>query len=379
METTAQIKTVTISAKQLKSTLAVFRKIVARHKVPILGCIFLSDGIMRVTDLDVEVSWNGRIDRSIKAAIPVKALTDALKGAKPASEVTLVFDADNLLIVRHGRLQAEIKMIDYKEAPPKTVGELIGKQIIVDELDERLTDAGKCMSSDENRYILNGVYMENTGNLVATDGRQLIKIPTSALASLPKSAIIPAKCVDLFKLAALKERPVGVQLAFKGPSAARDFESAFAELVHFTMGDGEWSVTSKLVQGRFPGYNQVIPKNTPDWIGFLKELDVERITEFLQALPEKSRVRMTITGAKMELHSIGENSNNAYTFLDGIMTPSKTKVDIAFASRFLLNCLESKCWNWSFTDEYSPLLASGPEQRKTIVMPVRLDKPKPVQ
>ncbi len=133
------------------------------------------------------------------------------------------------------------------------------------------------VSDDETRYFMNGVYLENSDGrlvMVATDGRRLSYIARTSAAEIPEfsGVIIPPKVLNLIKKLASGEGTVSLAVAEK---------SIF---VHF---DSQ-RISSALIEGQFPNYERVIPKEQHYHIRVKRE-ELQEALKRVSLLVEKSR------------------------------------------------------------------------------------------
>lgn len=381
MNTTTQTRTsIRLPAKSLKDVLTVFRKVVARKPpVPELGAVFFDQGMLRVTNLDQEIRWRGRIPHDFRMAVVFRELAEAVKTAKARDYITIRPDpeTETLAIVEHSTAESRIgRLDDDRILPLGREDVLVGESVVFDQLDQVMPEILPFASTDETRYILNGVYFDRRGALVATNGRVLLRIPSSSCSRLSHSAIMPSQTCALFKDKRLRDRPVGLQLIHPAPNREetdpKDLEPRAAKL---TLGDGEWEIWTKLVEGKYPNYLQVIPKKEQPWLGFLQEPEAERLIEFAKALPkgkdapmEQTSVHIKVSGGEMDVWC---EQPCRKTKISGIMTASKNEVQMCFHRAFILNVLEARCFRWELSDSCDPLYAVGPDRRDCVVMPLR--------
>lgn len=369
---TESVTLVKLPVQALREALSVFRKIAVKNSMPVLNCVFFEDGMMRASDLDQEVRWRGRIPASFRMALPFKELAEAVKGPKGTETVVIGHHPDKpgLAVVNHSQCKHTIKQMPFKEVPAASYGVNPGDPVLFDTLDADLPDLLRSASEDENRYILNGVFFDREyGRLVATNGRQMLIIPCGETKQLTESIVVPSKVASLLHCKPLKQRPASIQLAKRSRKKGAD------TIAHFILGDGEWEITTKLVEGNYPNYRQVIP----DWdaadtyTAFFNKAQAEAIMRFLKSLPKDEKVtKLAFNGPELTItHMKGDEG--ATVELSGVMTPNTDKrIEAAFNHGYLVDALETGCLTWRLKDELSPLLATGQDQRKAIVMPLRL-------
>jgi DNA polymerase-3 subunit beta len=224
------------------------------------------------------------------------------------------------------------------------------------------------ISTDESRYVLNGIFIsfkDHKMTMVATDGRRLALVDEEAEISEKSQGefIVPAKAVN--ELNRLLQDKGEVEIKFTDNQAA------------FTLKDDKGSsvlVVTKLIEGNYPNYRQVIPGEAKERIALVRD-------EFLHALrraeimtSEKSNsVKLTFTKNKLEITA---NSPEVGEAKESLAINYKGKdLAIAFNPKYVidpLNALDNDEVFIELIDELSPgvLKINGPFLY--VVMPMRL-------
>jgi DNA polymerase-3 subunit beta len=208
---------------------------------------------LSATDLEVGVSCgvSAQVSSGGELTLPARKLTDILREL-PEAQVTLVTEGSRCTVTCENS-RFSLVGIDAEEFPPRPeVAPESTLSVDSDTIREMIRETLFAVSYDETRYFLNGVYMVARGNdlvFVATDGRRLAK-STRTLDSgveLDFAGIVPTKAVaEMDKLAAKVER---VELSL-GPG---HIVGAFADTV----------LTASLIEGEYPDYDKLIPKEFP--------------------------------------------------------------------------------------------------------------------
>jgi len=240
----------------LKITQKVQNAISSKTTLPILSNILLEAHNKKLkitaTDLDIGISSTIPIEAGEEGAItlPAKKFIDIIKELPDGENISIHTKKNNMAIIQSGKIVFKIIGLPKDEfpQPPKfkdknfiTVAQSFLKSMI--------SITSFAVSRDETRYVLNGVLFIIKGNtirLVATDGRRLAviekKLPPPL--NVTHRVIVPAKTIqELNRL-----------LGDKG-----DVKILFDEnQILFDLGDA--IVISRLIEGEFPNYEQVIPK-----------------------------------------------------------------------------------------------------------------------
>lgn len=228
-----------------------------RQTLPILGNVLLSpsENQLSVTATDLEVELIGRVEvpsleKSDDITVPGKKLLDIIRSLPVDAELEITEQKDRLLL-RSGKSRFTLSTLPANEFP-----NVEDKQVSVEirlpqnELKHLIEQTHFAMAHQDVRYYLNGLLFDIKDNelkLVATDGHRL------ALASFKKdfnnqslSCILPRKgALELMRL--LEDTDEEILLQFNENHAK-------AVTQQFTF-------TSKLIEGKFPDYQRVIPKS----------------------------------------------------------------------------------------------------------------------
>ena len=238
-----------------------------------------------------------------------------------------------------------------------------------------LKSVSYAQSSDENRYILNGVYFnfsEDKLTLVATDGRRLAltALETDVAADNSGSLILPAKTVaELERLLGKGEK---LKIAFNDRQVA--FEIAIEEEGDTGLSEQLYLV-SKIVEGNYPNYRQVIPKETEHRVKIERELMLECVHRAALVTSDKnnsvklkvSKNLLEITGSSSEYGESHESMAIAY---DG------PEVQVGFNPQFLMEPLKALTKDevfFEFKDELSPGLFKTLDNFICVIVPLRLN------
>lgn len=228
-----------------------------RPNLPILNNILLSvrDDALSMTGTDTEVEMIARVELqevAVEGAItvPARKMLDLCRGLPDGAELKFTLE-DERLILRSGRSRFNLATLPAEDFPniEEWSSEL---EFDINQLElKKLIEATQfSMAIQDVRYYLNGMLFETDGQwlrTVATDGHRLATCQRQLLTEpLPShQVIVPRKGVlELVKLLEHDEQEVRLQI---GKNNIRAVTSGFI-------------FTSKLVDGRFPDYRRVLPK-----------------------------------------------------------------------------------------------------------------------
>jgi DNA polymerase-3 subunit beta len=228
--------------------------ITAKSALPILSHILMEtvqDGLkLTATDLDIGISCVIPVNAQEPGAItvPAKRFNDIIREL-PGNEVNITTKKNNLVTIETESCQFKIMGLAREEFPK--LPEFKDKEVIVLEqevLKGMLALTSFAASFDETRYILNGILFrinKNALTLVATDGKRLAIIEKKIDQGIDKdiSLIVPIKTIHELNRNLKEEGQISLVLG--------------TNQVLFEM--GSIVVISRLIEGEFPDYKQVIP------------------------------------------------------------------------------------------------------------------------
>ncbi|MBI4436721.1 MAG: DNA polymerase III subunit beta [Candidatus Omnitrophica bacterium] len=255
----------------LKGVQTVQNIISTRTALPILSNILLETQKKKLylagTDLDVGITTQIDVEIEEEGAItlPAKRFGDVIKEL-PEEECVLSTKKNNMVTIECGKCFFRLPGLSKDDFPKFPTFENELKYLLPQEtLRTMLRMTSFAMSHDETRYVLNGILFEigeRSLTLVATDGRRLAYIE-KALETIwkqPYGMIVPTKTIH--ELNRLLQEEGEIKIVKKENQVLFDL--------------GETSIISRLIDGEFPNYKQVIPKEGREKIRINRE-------QFLQA------------------------------------------------------------------------------------------------
>src|SRR5436190_12654758 len=365
----------TISKEQIINGLQAVQNVVStRTALPILSNVLMRAEGDRLeftaTDLDVTIacSVEAKVKKPGSSTVPVKKLFGIVRELGN-SEIDLEVDEKNVCSIRSGASYYKINGLSADEFPPSPSFKEDKKVVLPQEtVKSMMKKTSFAISTDESRYVLNGIFIslkDHKMTMVATDGRRLALVDEEVDVSEKSQGefIIPAKAVN--ELNRLLVEKGEVEIRYTDNQAS------------FTLKDeknGSVLIITKLIEGNYPNYRQVIPSEVKERISLARE-------EFLHALrraeimtSEKSNsVKMTF--GKNNL-AITANSPEVGEARESIAINYRGKeMAIAFNPKYMIDPLNALANDEVFIeliDELSPgvLKINGPFLY--VVMPMRL-------
>src|SRR5947207_10767879 len=345
-----------------------------RNTMPILANVLIEcqRGEIRLTATDLEVGVRGHVDGEVAkegtVTVNAKKLYEIIREV-PNEQGHLKRLENDWVEIRSGKSVFKIVGMDAKEFPqfPKFDGKSLSTTpaSTIHEMIERTIFS---VSTDETRYSLNGVFIEEGEGgkvrMVATDGHRLAfeeKVVGSL--GLTKGVILPRKGLsELKKLLEAGDEGV-VSLGFK-----ENMELVTKEKVELFM---------RLIDGDFPDYTKVIPKGNPN----IAKLEHDELLQALRRVSILSSERYK--GIRMEFSdgkvSISANNPDLGEAVEEIEAEYNGKpLSIGFNARYLLDVLGVLTGdgeiNIELKDELSPSIIrkSGVDSYLYVLMPMRL-------
>jgi DNA polymerase-3 subunit beta len=356
----------------LKPLQAVSGIVERRHTLPILANVLLEQkgGALNVTATDLEMQITAVADLPGKdgqaTTVAARKLQDLLR-ALPDDATLNIEAAGSKMTVRAGRSRFNLQTMAASDYPRISLGSEQLQTLALPQKDLRglLKLAEFAMAQQDIRYYLNGMLLVvDQGSLqaVATDGHRLSWASLAVAGSYSRQEVIlPRKTVlELGKLLADSDEPVTLDI--------------LANQVRFRFGNVE--LVSKVVDGKFPDYNRVIPTTHN------KQIELDR-AELLSALQraailsnEKFRgVRVVLGEGTLRIICTNAEQEEAEEELE---VPYQGEgLDIGFNITYLLDVLQHVACEriqLAFGDANSSALVTlpGRDNYKYVVMPMRI-------
>jgi DNA polymerase-3 subunit beta len=353
-----------------------------RATMPILSNVLLQaeDDAIWLTTTNLDLGIRCRIKAEIGSpgalTLPVRKLAEIVK-ALPNLEVSVESTPGHQAKISSGGSQFRIMGIGREEFPPlPTFTDKHAFDLPQAEILRMLKSVSYAQSSDENRYILNGVYFnfaDGKMSLVATDGRRLALVSREVQVtdSNAGSLILPAKTVS--ELTRLLGQGETVKITFNDRQVA--FEIQIGETAGGTGLVDNIYLVSKIVEGNYPNFRQVIPKETEHRVKIERELLAECVQRAALVTSDKNNsIRLKVTKNLLEISAqspeYGESHESMAIAYDG------AEVQIAFNPLFLLDPLRALAQDevyFEFKDELSPGIIKTLDSFLCVIMPLRLN------
>ncbi len=343
-----------------------------RPALPIIAHLLLqvTDGALLITGTDLEMEMVARIALVLPhepgaTTVPARKFLDIWRGLPEGAEISVTLET-NRLVVRHERSRFSLSTLPATDFPNLDDWQSEVEFFLPQATLKRLIESTQfSMAHQDVRYYLNGMLFETTAEelrTVATDGHRLAVCAMPAghsLASL--SAIVPRKGVmELLRLLDGSDTDLRLQM---GSNNIR---------VHVS----DFIFTSKLVDGRFPDYRRVLPKNPDKIVKANYTLLKQAFSRAAILSNEKFRtVRLYVSRNQLKITANNPEQEEAEEILD--VSYEGADMEIAFNVNYMLDVLtvlKGDNVHLLLTDSVSSVQIEDSANKTAayVVMPMRL-------
>ena len=344
-----------------------------RHTLPILSNVLIEKSgdqlTLLATDVEIQIKTHTKgAARTDKFAVTVGArkLQDILRSLPESAEVSFEL-SDKRMQVRAGKSRFNLQTLPAEDYPrmAQSDSEQARLRLTQKQFKRLIGLVQYAMAQQDIRYYLNGLLLVVAGNeirVVATDGHRLAFASEQLAESLPRTEVIlPRKTViELSRLLADNDEALDIRLS---PNQA---------VFRF----GEIELVSKLIDGKFPDYERVIPQNHNKIITISRMTLLQSLHRAAILTNEKFRgVRIVLAPGSLKIISSNADQEEAQEELE--VGYDAEALDIGFNVTYLLDVLNNVS-----NDEVEIRLADanssalitlpGNDRFKYVVMPMRI-------
>jgi DNA polymerase-3 subunit beta len=350
------------------------RGVSTRSALPVLSGIMLQavDGRLDLYATDMELSIKASLaidgERDGEIVVPARLFSDIVRNL-PETEVVLE-SRETSLAVTSGRASFTLNAWSASDFPQTSTfdrgkGFSVGREPFV----ETLNKVGRAASRDETRPILTGVLMTIVGDtlrMVATDSYRLAVKETKLDRSLEEEvqAIVPAKALaEVSRLAAAM-----------GPGELDLSISENQALFHLSGAAGDVWIASRLIDGQFPNYRQLIPDSFDHEVALDRD-DFLASARRVSLLAQKSvPLRLSFADNRLMMRALTQDIGQAEENLD--IDFDGEPFEIGFSPVYLIegiDAVDEAGVVMRFTSPLRPGLISGAGGEFVyLIMPIRL-------
>ena len=344
-----------------------------RHTLPILANVLIrkTGSALQLTtsDLEIQIRTTAELDGdagNFTTTVGARKLIDILR-TMPSDQTVSLESSQNKLILKGGKSRFTLQSLPAEDFPLVQEAANFGPSFSVPQktLKELLNQVSFSMAVHDIRYYLNGILFVAEGkqlSLVATDGHRLAFASATLDVEVPRQEVIlPRKTVlELQRLLSDKEGAIDMQ-----------FASNQAKFVF----DGMEFVT-KLVEGKFPDYNRVIPKNHKNTITLGRTALLATLQRTAILTSDKFKgVRLNVEPGVLRVAASNAEQEEAVDELE--IDYNGDAIEIGFNVTYLIDVLTNMDQDMvkvELADSNSSALVTIPDNAtfKYVVMPMRI-------
>src|SRR6476660_1766909 len=344
-----------------------------RHTLPILANVLIrkTAGQVQLTtsDLEIQIRTNAELggdEGNFTTTVGARKLIDILR-TMPADQVVSLESNANKLILKGGKSKFTLQTLPAEDFPLVQEAASFGPVFSVPQktLKDLLNQVSFAMAVHDIRYYLNGILFVAEGtqlSLVATDGHRLAFANATLDVEVPRQEVILPRKTVLEMQRLLSDAEGAIEMQFASNQAKFSF--------------GGMEFVTKLVEGKFPDYNRVIPKNHKNIItlGRVPLLASLQRTAILTSEKIKG-VRLNIEPGTLRIASSNAEQEEAREELE--VDYGGDTIEIGFNVTYLVDALANMSHEMvkvELQDSNSSALITNPENAnfKYVVMPMRI-------
>jgi DNA polymerase-3 subunit beta len=344
-----------------------------RHTLPILANVLLrktgEDIEFTTSDLEIQVRTQATLGGdagNLSTTVGARKLIDILRSL-PNDQLVTLTAAQNKLTLTGGKSRFTLQTLPADDFPLVNEAVDFGPAFSVPQktLKTLINQVHFAMAVHDIRYYLNGILFVAEGRqltLVATDGHRLGLAQSTLETDIPKQEVIlPRKTVlELQRL--LKDEDTPIEMRFAGNQAKFSFSGM--------------DFVTKLVEGKFPDYNRVIPKNHKNSVTLGRATLLASLQRAAILTSEKFKgVRVNIEPGTLRIASSNAEQEEAKEEIE--IDYGGDTIEVGFNVTYLMDALSNISQDMvkiELQDGNASALITVPEQSgfKYVVMPMRI-------
>ena len=344
-----------------------------RHTLPVLANVLIrkTAGQVQLTTSDLEIQIRthadlGGDDTSFATTVGARKLIDILR-TLPADQVVSLESQQSKLVLKGGKSKFTLQTLPAEDFPLVQESPSFGPVFSVPQktLKSLLGQVSFAMAVHDIRYYLNGILFVAEGkklSLVATDGHRLAFASADLDVEVPKQEVIlPRKTVlELQRL--LSDKDGAIEMQFAANQAKFSFEGM--------------EFVTKLVEGKFPDYNRVIPRNHQNIVVLGRVPLLSALQRAAIMTSEKFKgVRLNVEPGVLRVAANNADQEEAVDELD--IEYDGAAIEIGFNVTYLIDALGNMGQDMvrvELADGNSSALVTIPDNEhfKYVVMPMRI-------
>jgi DNA polymerase-3 subunit beta len=344
-----------------------------RHTLPILANVLIrkNGGSLQFTtsDLEIQIRTTAELDGdggNFTTTVGARKLIDILR-TMPSDQTVSLESNQSKLVLKGGKSRFTLQTLPAEDFPLVQEAASFGPVFSVPQktLKELLQQVSFAMAVHDIRYYLNGILFVAEGkqlSLVATDGHRLAFANANLDVEVPRQEVILPRKTVLEMQRLLSDAEGAIEMQFAGNQAKFSF--------------GGMEFVTKLVEGKFPDYNRVIPKNHKNSVTLGRAPLLASLQRTAILTSEKFKgVRLNIEPGSLRVASNNAEQEEAVDELD--IDYGGDAIEIGFNVTYLIDALANMDQDMvkiELQDANSSALLTIPENDtfKYVVMPMRI-------
>jgi DNA polymerase III subunit beta len=344
-----------------------------RHTLPILANVLIrkTGGQVQLTTSDLEIQIRTTADLggdtgNFTTTVGARKLIDILR-TMPSDQTVSLESSQNKLVLKGGKSRFSLQTLPAEDFPLVQEAANFGPAFSVPQktLKGLLAQVSFAMAVHDIRYYLNGILFVAEGkqlSLVATDGHRLAFASATLDKEVPRQEVILPRKTVLEMQRLLVEGEGAIEMQFASNQAKFSFEGM--------------EFVTKLVEGKFPDYNRVIPKNHKNQVTLGRAPLLASLQRTAILTSEKFKgVRLNLEPGTLKVASNNAEQEEATDELD--IDYGGDAIEIGFNVTYLIDALANmgqEMVKMELADSNSSALITNPEDAnfKYVVMPMRI-------
>jgi DNA polymerase-3 subunit beta len=324
---------------------------------------------LTTSDLEIQIRTSAVLDGdagNFTTTVGARKLIDILR-TMPSDQMVSLESSQNKLILKGGKSRFTLQSLPAEDFPLVQEAANFGPVFSVPQktLKALLSQVSFAMAVHDIRYYLNGILFVAEGkqlSLVATDGHRLAFSSATLDVEVPRQEVILPRKTVLEMQRLLSDKEGAIEMQFAGNQAKFSFEGM--------------EFVTKLVEGKFPDYNRVIPKNHKNIITLGRTTLLASLQRTAILTSEKFKgVRLNIEPGTLRVASNNAEQEEAVDELD--IDYAGDAIEIGFNVTYLIDALtnmEQDMVKIELADSNSSALLTIPDDAafKYVVMPMRI-------
>ena len=324
---------------------------------------------LTTSDLEIQIRTSAVLDGdagNFTTTVGARKLIDILR-TMPSDQSVSLESSQNKLILKGGKSRFTLQSLPAEDFPLVQEAANFGPVFSVPQktLKALLSQVSFAMAVHDIRYYLNGILFVAEGkqlSLVATDGHRLAFSSATLDVEVPRQEVILPRKTVLEMQRLLSDKEGAIEMQFAGNQAKFSFEGM--------------EFVTKLVEGKFPDYNRVIPKNHKNIITLGRTTLLASLQRTAILTSEKFKgVRLNIEPGTLRVASNNAEQEEAVDELD--IDYAGDAIEIGFNVTYLIDALTNMAQDMvkiELADSNSSALLTIPDDAafKYVVMPMRI-------